>query len=106
MLSQRPEKIFEYFLKPCQKFWKISFQRIPGKKSIFQLLDTGVPLQYRVYVVFVLYVFQELVMLGFSSLYKNSEKSGYSVVKLINNLYELLQLQIKNNQVKDDLEAR
>lgn len=49
--------------------------------------------------------FQELVMLGFSSLY-SSERSGYSVVRLINNLYELLQLQIKNNQVKDDLEAR
>ena len=45
-------------------------------------------------------------MLGFSSLYKNSEKSAYSVVKLINNLYELLQLQLKSNQVKDDLEAR
>ena len=44
-------------------------------------------------------------MLGFSSLY-NSQKSGYSVVRLINNSYELLQLQIKNNQVKDDLEAR
>lgn len=44
-------------------------------------------------------------MLGFSSLY-NSQKNGYSVVRLINNLYELLQLQIKNNQVKDDLEAR
>ena len=44
-------------------------------------------------------------MLGFSSLY-NSQKSGYSVIELINNLYELLQLQIKNNQVKDDLEAR
>jgi hypothetical protein len=45
-------------------------------------------------------------MLGFSSLYKNSERSGYSVVRLINNLYELLQLQVKNNQVKDDLETR
>ena len=52
------------------------------------------------------YLNQELVMLGFLSLYKNSEKSDYSVVKLINNLYELLQLQIKSNQVKDDLEAR
>ena len=47
-----------------------------------------------------------MVMLGFSSLYKNSERSGYSVVRLINNLYELLQLQVKNNQVKDDLETR
>ncbi|CAB3994559.1 Hypothetical predicted protein, partial [Paramuricea clavata] len=52
------------------------------------------------------YLNQELVMLGFSSLYKNSERSGYSVVRLINNLYELLQLQVKNNQVKDDLETR
>ncbi|XP_028404445.1 afadin- and alpha-actinin-binding protein B-like [Dendronephthya gigantea] len=52
------------------------------------------------------YLNQELVTLGFFSLYKNSERNGYSVVRLINNLYELLQLQIKNNQVKDELEAR
>ena len=47
-------------------------------------------------------------MLGFPSLYgKSSSPQGFvSVVRLVNCLYELLQLQLKNNQVKDDLEAR
>ncbi|XP_046851272.1 afadin- and alpha-actinin-binding protein B-like [Xenia sp. Carnegie-2017] len=52
------------------------------------------------------YLDQELVIVGFASLYKNSDKKEYSIVKIINNLYELLLLQIRNNKIKDEMEIR